>query len=347
VSRLFGDESRIGTAGASEGMLNRFLAQTSNIVDDFAYGTLKYSGFNMVERWNRQISGATALYQFNKWLYKGYHGKLRGVEADIARRSALDLGVDLDKLLAKAKLRGGSSGERFFGDLKQKLPMDPELAETLKLVTLRGAQRTQFVPSQLRRPVYWNTPTGRAVFQFKSFALQQGRFIRDRVLSEYALGNVRPMAYFMSVYPVAGEAVNLTRHAVRGRDFEASGVGRFVSDMLAVGGLGLASDVFVQAKFGRFAEYLMGPAAGDVSTLAENIAQGDGNGLLRQVTQLPLVDAVELLAKGGIVSAELGLWAIEQLQDEESPGTTTVDLGQFQFDQTQRKAEREPKAPRR
>ena len=65
------------------------------------------------------------------------------------------------------------------------LGLCPFLGVSGKLETAIGmsARNLQFVPDVTRLPVWWGHPVGRIMFQFKNFAFNQTKFIRDQVFN--------------------------------------------------------------------------------------------------------------------------------------------------------------------
>jgi hypothetical protein len=294
--------------------------------DRFAWLVLRFSGFNAVERWNRVLAGSAAQQTLRDTAAKalrglqGRPGGLRGASLERARRQIRSMGIELDDAV-QALARNDKRLMRVFEER----------------AVFQGAQLTQFTPSRLRRPEFWSHPAGRVMFQFKNFALGQYRFLRDQVFSEAARGNVAPLAYFMSVYPVSGEVVKGVRNIITDKEREDDGVQRFVNDMLAVGGFGLFSDMVVQARFGRTLGGLAGPTISDMSDLAGNLAQLDGEGLFEQVRRQPLARAVAFgtgVAVMGIEEAERYM----ELRLQQDPSFELMDANMLRLDVAREKS---------
>ncbi|MCP4113838.1 MAG: hypothetical protein GY737_00255 [Desulfobacteraceae bacterium] len=247
-------------------------------MDRLADYTLKFSGFDMVERGNRMLAGSSALLTIKDSVIKHSQGMLRGKTLDQRRRSLRTLNIDLDDAAAKLKIDPNY--------------MDTAAWKEIELAgTVRGAQQTQFFTSRARRPTFWDHPFGRTLFQFKSFALGQTRFIKDGVLAEWSQGNIRPLATLLSISPVAGELVADARSIINDKRRTATGVDRVLDNLSYVGGLGLFSDTLAAARWGNAESLILGPSIGDMATFGEFILQGNTQQLLNEVYKQPLFKA--------------------------------------------------------
>lgn len=292
-------------------------ARLSNISKRFAFGVLRWTGFSKVEEMNRLSAGYTGLYVFRDTLSKALgrnlridaagrlslgaaRGALKGQSLAIARRRMEFMGVNLDDVVRQIRARGDDylQSDEFF--------------RVEEFATYRSAQHTQFIPSSTRRPTLWNHPIGRVFFQFKQYALGQGRFIRDQVLAEAAQGNMKPLATFLAVYPVAGEIVGDLRSIVRNRPREDSGVARVIRNYSNVGGFGLATDTLVAAQYGRLGEAVLGPTVGGTVSFLEALARGDFDEIGRQTLRTPIVSTV-------LTGLGLGVLAADEIQELEFP----------------------------
>lgn len=284
-----------------------------NALDRVADATLRLTGFSGVERFNRYLGGAAAYHMIRDTTAKALTGRLRGRSLDAARRKMGHLFLDLDAITR----RGRPVFERT-GSLDAVL-REAVGEEAIDRALFRGARLTQFSPDVTSRPVFWNTPVGRVLFQFKTFALSQGRFLRDQVAAEAARGNMKPLATFAAIYPVAGELVEASVSALRGKERERDHVARLVEDVTAVGGFGLASSAYLSARFGRLEEFLAGPSGSDFLAVGEALLSGQASRLERSVRRQPVVEGTRLLMEpGGLVGQEL-LRYLERLDASGGP----------------------------
>jgi hypothetical protein len=181
----------------------------------------------------------------------------------------------------------------------------------------------------------WNHPIGRIATQFKTFAFGQARLIRDLVLTEAAHGNFRPLAYFISLTPIAGEMVADIKAIIGARDRDKSGVWRGVENTLYAGGFGIAHDLITAARQGRLMGSLFGPAVNDAVGLAERMAQGDVEGIIREFTRQPATRAAITLYGAGVVTEEIIDDYLEHYSEESTP--TYIDLGTLRQQEANRK----------
>jgi hypothetical protein len=329
VMRPFGEASMGPRLTGAARNMDDVVYAMGNVSDRFGSFVLKWSGFNLAERWNRLFSGGVGLATFRDTFAKasGINGTplLRGRSLERARRQMQSIGIDLDDVVSRYRKGTLQMGSR-------------EWAELEKTATFGMAQWTQFIPSPLRRPLAWSSPWGRVMFQFKTFALGQGRFIRDAVFAEAARGNMKPMAYFLSIYPIAGELVGDVKALVKDKDRPDNMVSRLVNDYTQVGGMGIITDAFTAARFGRFGDWFFGPTAGDAFNLIENLSRADVEGLIRQVTRWPLYTAVERLMLLPVLTAAGASEYLDTIS-QQPLGEDLVDVNDLMFEATQNKRE--------
>jgi hypothetical protein len=304
-------------------------ATSSRLLDGFAHGTLKWTGFTKVEGWNRVMAGATGHAMMQDILSKSVAGKLKGGTLDRARRQMQSLGLDLDKLTQLARTHGD--------DFMTSEPFK----EVVKLGMYNASVTTQFNPNILRKPLLWTHPLGRVMSQFKTFALGQGRFIRDQVLLEAREGNLKPLAYFMSIYPMAGEVISEAKAFAKMQDrksFSLTGeddLDRVIQDFTMVGGLGILSDLYTSARFGESLNAFVGPGIGDFADISAQLAQGKPENTLKKVLNTPTAHAIRGvgtlgLGVAGFTMKEMSdyLEAIEEDEPTKSRnGQSIIDLG--------------------
>jgi hypothetical protein len=275
-------------------------------MEKVARHSLKWTGFNRVERWNRIHAAASGAALIRDTLVKGASGRLRGRVLQNSRRAFQEVGLDLDGILTDVKSMSGGDTARGLGEY---LGSDRWL-QLEKNALFDLAKQTQFIPTKLTRPRIWNSPLGRIATQFKSFALAQGRLIRDGVFAEFSLGNVAPMARFVAINPMAGEVFADVRALTTGKQRRSDPddlVARWVDDMLFLGGWGLATDTIEAAQQGDILSSVAGPTADSVKKLLVATANLDADMAARDLFQLPVVRAtIRLLHLGANVADAVG-----------------------------------------
>jgi hypothetical protein len=294
------------------------VGKAANAMDWLAETILRSTGFSAVEKWNRITAGSMGQVVFRDTIAKASAGKLRGLNLDVARRRLETMGVDLTDVVRRIHQEGD-------GFLLSQAYKDIERAAVFK-----ASQMSQFTPGVFRRPLAWNHPLGKVLTQFKSFGLNQGRFVRDQVFTEAAHGNMKPLAYFLSIYPVAGEMVGDVRNTIKatGRK-EDNAVQRVVNDFLMVGGMGLMTDTFMAAQYGGLWEQMFGPTFSDIFTMSQALMGQEWEVASKTITGQPAFQAGLGLAKW----TNYGVQEIQEyneLRDADSPspgGLSVVDFG--------------------
>lgn len=268
----------------------------ANVLDRFARGALRLSGFSMSERFNRVSGAGSTIYHIEDTFAKAAAGRLRGNTLDAARRRMAALHIDLGKVTRKLT------------ELKETAPGGNSLIEaavdavhgagTYDRAVFFGTRISQFIPTRSSTPFLWATPFGRVLFQFKNYALQQGILIRDQVIAEAARGNLKPLATFAGFYPLAGEAIGTTLAALKDRDRPTDGLTRLVEDLSMVGGFGLVQSMVLAAQYGRMQDFFLGPTVTDAMAVGEAILQANTDRLAQQLLRQPLAVATKRLAEG-------------------------------------------------
>jgi hypothetical protein len=270
-----------------------------------ADGVLKGSGFTFVEKWNRMFGGATAEVSVVRSLGQAAEGRLRGRNLEATRRTLGQLDIDLDRVVGDIRSSGGMA--KWMSDPQRSGPI-------LRRAAFNGMRLTQFVqPDFSKMPLYWRHPAGRVAFQFKTYALNQTRFLRDQVLMEAANGNYRPLAMYVGVAPVLGDAVGDLRAWLKGKPEpkDDSGIKGYVDDIAALGGFGMMSDVAMSIGNRRFLEWAVGPTGSDIGKMAEIIVANDrAKAVTKFVGGLPLSQALMRLWGGAKEGTE---WTTEHV----------------------------------
>lgn len=249
ISRAARQEMR-GVATASGAVLDPVLHEVHDYSGEgrlqrAGNALLKVTGFNTVERWNRIIAAEAG----RKWAVK-LHGKAR---AGNKRAAAMlrELGLDPAKprLTANDRLRAAST-----------------------LVDM-----TQFRSRFEDFPEWTSSPGGKLLWQFKSFAYNQARFLARETAGEIASGNwgrgMRNLLIMAIAFPLWGELVRAFKDAILGREpkeFE-SALERWYADLITAGALGLMTDAAEGARFGRLAETAAGPNLGFLAETGETL----------------------------------------------------------------------------
>ena len=163
--------------------------------------------------------------------------------------------------------------------------------ETL-LAAQRVVNKTQFRSGVLDLPLFFTSPEGKIITQFKTFAFNQTKLLKDAILLEALRGNFRPIITAIAVMPILGEGVRDLKSVLTGKSRDKQGLARIAENMAAVGGLGILSDLYQSATVGRATDFLVGPTGSDIGNLLGGIAkatQGKPAQLGRTTTrQIPI-----------------------------------------------------------
>lgn len=251
-------------------------AQSTGAVFDSIHAELMPDSFgSLSETWSKLI-GLDSLDRFNRvvsavggrlWAQKTVEDIAKSPE--LGKRWAADfakMGIDLDGVLQ----RGGQ--------------LSPE---ELRRAGLFTANNTQFATSVLDMPEFRATPQGRFMYLFKSFAFQQGRFIKDEIIKPLVdHGDMRPWITFATASAVLGPVMGETIRHIKAREPSENDVFRVAEDVAMVGAFGMFFDAFRAMNSGPSAifNWILGPTAGeaaqvlgsDIPALARPVIQGEG-----------------------------------------------------------------------
>jgi hypothetical protein len=293
-------------------------ATSDNWTDQAARTFLKGTFFSGTEGWNKAATAHANNYFFRDTFARAAAGNLRGKSLDQARHRLAERGVKLDPVLKRWRQNGGSledAVEAVHG------------AGAYGAAIFKGVRETQFQPIRTYVPRLWATPYGRVFAQFKTFALNQGILLRDSVMAEAAQGNIRPLAYLLGIYPLAGELVGTLTYAARAKpDSRSNGAMRAIEDGLFMGGLGIVSTMVQAAAYNRPMDALAGPTITDTVSIAANVISFDIDGLKYQVTRQPVYQATRNILGGSVLGLEAALEYAETVKGGGAPDETVIRL---------------------
>lgn len=143
------------------------------------------------------------------------------------------------------------------------------------IIGFQGIADTQPL-RRLDLPHYWQTPTGRVMTQFKSFAYKQMTFTKKFIIDEAKQGNVRPLLMFLVMGQMVGEPVGDLKAWARGRSRDDSIGRRVIDNYMTIGGVGLATDFLSNIQYGSmgggFLKFVAGPTLGEIGDVLERAA---------------------------------------------------------------------------
>jgi hypothetical protein len=276
----------------------------------FADTVLIGTGFTWAERWNRLWAFHAGSNYAMSTLPKAVEGRLRGKALDIARRRFQGMGHNLDDLVHRARMFEGNSAQK-----SEALLMADDM-HLMKNIGLGAVRQTQFLPDKTRLPTFWNSPAGRVAFQFKSFALNQTRLVRDHVVNEAAKGNMGPLLYMTAAFPLGGEMASSVRQLIKEGELNRPGspLARMVENTAAVGGFALAGDLYRAATWGpeQVGRFAIGPTAEDATYLISTIVQRDFDRIVERANNFPTYRAA---LAAGTVGLGLAFEGVPRLAD--------------------------------
>ena len=232
-------------------------AFADSISDDFAESSTKADnflgriGFRLTEGFNRRVSANAGLFYA-----KQNFGKLLKNPSDrMARRRLEELGIDVGQSLKSGLLD----------------------ADSLKKAAFKITKETQFTSQPQDLPLFVQSSMSKLLFQFKTFAFQHGKFMKDYVYGELKNGNPGPLIRTIVAAGTIGELVTDAKQLARfknpleeRKDKAFFSSDRQLENFFNLGGFGLFSDLVDQTKYGgqAFTAALAGPTLSDIGGLA-------------------------------------------------------------------------------
>lgn len=238
-------------AGVTSPVLKQFIQEQSG--SNFAKineAFFRLTGFTKVESKLRQIS-ANAGKNYVEVLFN----KLKNNPSNtFVRRRLEQFGLDANELLKRG--------------LK---PSDLIEAGYQAIADTQPISRTDL-------PFYWQSPTGKMLTQYKTFAYKQMDFAKKFIWNEAKKGNVKPLLTFLVTGVAIGEGVGDLKAYVRNRERPDKIGSRVMDNLLTIGGLGLATDFISNLQYntmgGGLLKFVVGPTLSDIDSWLTAI-QGD------------------------------------------------------------------------
>jgi len=140
--------------------------------------------------------------------------------------------------------------------------------------------------SQVDLPYYWQSPMGKLLTQYKSFAYKQYKFTKKFIWGELKKGNPKPVLTFLFVGSALGEGVGDLKAWLRGGRKRPDRLGiRIIDNLMTIGGFGLATDFLANLQYGTmgggFLKFIAGPTLSDIDAWLTAI-QGDVNTIVSE-----------------------------------------------------------------
>lgn len=233
---------RVGVV--NEALLRDITSAATGGTSNWARNVLKYSGFSFIEKWNRIIAANAGKY---------YAEEIAG------------------------KLIKDPSNKRYFRQLFE-LNLNPKkilkeggvAIEDLMRASDHVVNTTQFKSGALDLPLFFTSPEGKLLTQFKNYVFNYTKFMKDIVLGEARRGNYAPLTKAVVLMPILGEGVKDIRGVLAGKPRTEQGLVRLAENYGAIGGVGIVYDLIKASTYGRTADFFMGPGLSDVFQLIQN-----------------------------------------------------------------------------
>ncbi len=254
--RLFFTDEGKRRAFQTGALMDNLLRQSATLGKEsgFSQRFLKVTGFTGVERFNRTVA-ANAGIEYSQRLRKQL---LKNPDSKFIRRQMQEMGLDPEKALQR-----------------------PFTEEELLTAGQNKAFQTQFRSSELDMPWFTQSPMGRLGFQFRNFAFNQARFLKNRLGGQLADGEYgklyRDLAILGTAFPMTGEVVADLRSAVTGTSRPSDPLQRYWENFTSVGGMGIFADMIRSARWGDVSGFIIGPSArwGEAVSSVVQAATGD------------------------------------------------------------------------
>ena len=172
----------------------------------------------------------------------------------------------------------------------------------------------------LSLPEFWKSPAGRYLTQFKSFAFQQTKLVKDHLVKPAMKGDWGPLTRFALLAPVGGEIIGDVKALVRARGRrDQSSAERILEDYAQGAGFGLAYDAFNATKYGTGGTmgFALGPSAGGTVpktiTAIGEASRGKPKHLARIAIETGLPYAAAIAAPGALPAIAAATPAISNI----------------------------------
>jgi len=253
-----GKRRALQTGATLESVL-RQAHETSGVGAGMPERFLKWTGFSAIERGNR-IAAANVGFEYARSTFLKLQ---RNTANQVFKQRLEELGIKAEQALQRGSLT------------------EYELQRAGQVM----AEITQFRGRNIDLPAFSASPEGKVFFQYKSFAYQQAKFLKDRFKKQVEVGNYKGIARDLivlgTVFPMTGEVIADIRSLVTGSKRETDALERYFENFLAVGGFGIVSDTIVSANYGYLADNLLGPSVGTITEAAQRLVQATLGGDIR------------------------------------------------------------------
>ena len=219
--------------------LDTILREAAQIPGDRSFGQifLKLTGFTWTEKFNRTVAANSGIQYAQRLRNK----LLKNPADEQAKRLLEELGI-----------RTSNLAEDF---------TEKELLQVAQKMSFL----TQFRSRPIDLPLFSASPEGKVVFQFKNFAYNQTRFVKNQLQKEWRAGDIgrfsRAVMILGILYPMTGEVIADVRSLITGSTRPTNFFDRYLENIFNTGAVGIWGDVINSLDFDRFLEFAAGPTA--------------------------------------------------------------------------------------
>lgn len=241
----------------SGSILNEFTQAMYGVTEDSITGkmateVLSKTGFSAMERNNRVIAAIAGKHFAEDMARKLIAGEGKTEAAVRAAKALRRMDIRPERVMANKGL------------------MEEDLLQAARSTSTR----TQFRARIQDSPEWAVHPVGKIVNQFKNFAENQWKFLREELVNEAKSGNFAPILRYAVLAPIAGDAQKRIKAIITGKeklDIGDSWFQQYLDNAASVGAIGLLYDVIKSVQY-QGGSWLgaMSPGVEDVGRLTSN-----------------------------------------------------------------------------
>lgn len=161
-----------------------------------------------------------------------------------------------------------------------------------------------FWSDSLSLPIFLKSPWGRILGQFKSFAFQQSKFIKDAIVKPALDGDLGPLMKTLPALAATGEVIADIKSLIRLKPRTDTGLVRLLNDLGAGGSFGIVSDGIQATNYSDgLLKWAAGPMISDVTDLAYGGADLVKKGNIRKLGKKLVATGVPFIPYVGPIIA--------------------------------------------
>jgi hypothetical protein len=161
-----------------------------------------------------------------------------------------------------------------------------------------------FWSDSLSLPIFLKSPWGRILGQFKSFAFQQSKFIKDAIVKPALDGDLGPLVRTLPALAATGEVIADIKSLIRLKPRTDEGLVRVLNDLGAGGSFGIVSDGIQATNFSDgLLKWAAGPLISDVTDLAYGASDLIRKGKVRKLGKKVIAAGVPFIPYVGPIIA--------------------------------------------